>query len=487
MKIRGIKTNYLLNVIRVFSTAIIGIVTMPYINKTLGAENLGKVEYVNAIINYFLLFSGLGIPMYGIREIAKVRDNVELRNRVVVELLLILAITTIVSYLFLFGVLYQLHFFNNYRELLLIMSSMIIITNIGAEWYFQGMEDQLYITVRFLVVRILALFLLFYFIRAASDYLFYAFILVLTLGGSNFFNLFYLYKAIDRETVRKKDLNLKRHLKPILSVFVAAISVNIYLQLDVFLIGSIAGDKYVGYYAVSNKLIRFVIIFITVIGAVLLPRLTYLFQNDKKEYFRYLKKAFNYILILSLPFSVLFYVFSENIIVLFAGKEYIPSILTMQILSPLCIIVGVAYFLGYLVLYPQNKEIIYTKAVLFSAVFSLLVNYFMIKLYFQNGAACIAVVSELLAILMMFYLSKKDLKELNLFDLNTFKILSATVITFLMSLYLQENMDNDGLVLFLLYSSLNFIFFFGMLKILNEETMNELIKDLKLGDFNVFK
>lgn len=487
MKIRGIKTNYALNVIRVFTTAVIGVVTMPYINKTLGAENIGKVEYVNTIINYFLLFSGLGIPIYGIREIAKIRDDVQLRNKVVVELLLILSITTLLSYLFLFGVLFQFDFFNNYRDLLLIMSSMIVLTNIGAEWYFQGVEDQLFITIRFLIVRIIALFLLFYLVNTDSDYLFYAFVLVLTLGGSNIFNLFYLFKIIDIKSIRIEDLDLKRHFKPIFAVFVAAISVNIYLQLDFFLIGSIAGPKYVGYYSVANKLIRFAIVFITVIGAVLLPRLTYLFQNNKEEYYQYLKKSFNYILLISMPFSIFFYVFSENIIELFAGKDFEPSILTMQILSPLCIIVGIAYFFGYLVLYPQNKEIIYTKAVLFSAMFSLLVNYFIISKYFQNGAAVVAVISELLAILTMCFLAKKELKNLNLADFNTLKIIFASIITLFTSLVLQSKLEHGNLLLFVLFSIFNFLLFYIFLKIMNEKNVNEIQDELQKLLLNVFK
>ena len=476
MKVRSIKINYLLNIFRVFCSALIIIATMPYINKVLGAENIGKVEYVNAIINYFLLFSGLGIPMYGIREIAKVREDVLLRNKVVLELLLILGITTIITYIFLFGVLYQFNFFENYRDLLLIMSAMILLTNIGAEWFFQGMEDQMYMTIRYVIVRVISLFLLFYFVKTTSDYLYYASILVLMLTGSNVFNVLYLFKTIDFKEIKIKELDLKRHLKPLITVFVAAISVNIYLQLDIFMIGSIAGDKYVGFYSVSNKLIRFVITFITVIGAVLLPHLTSLYQKDKEEYFSYLKKAFNYILIISLPFSILFYAFSENIILLMAGKEFEPSILTLQILSPLCTIVGIAYFIGYLVLYPQNKEKIYTQAVLFSAAFSLLVNYIMIKIYFQNGAAVIAVLAELLAILTMFYLSKKDLQQLNLFDFNSLKILLATVITFFVAILLKGSINNQGLVLF--FVSITFVFF-GILTFLKERTINEIYSHLK--------
>jgi len=89
MKVRGIKTNYILNIVRTILTTLIGIFTLPYVNSTLGVESVGKVEYINSIITYFVLISALGIPMYGVREIARVRDNIAERSSVVLELLLI--------------------------------------------------------------------------------------------------------------------------------------------------------------------------------------------------------------------------------------------------------------------------------------------------------------------------------------------------------------------------------------------------------------
>ena len=127
MKIRSVKTNYVLNLIRAFSYALITIVTMPYVNKILGPENIGKVEYVNTIINYFILFSALGIPLYGIREIAKVRAIKKERDKTTVELLIILLITSVISYMVLFGVVYQLDFFKSYKDLLFLMSFIFFL------------------------------------------------------------------------------------------------------------------------------------------------------------------------------------------------------------------------------------------------------------------------------------------------------------------------------------------------------------------------
>jgi O-antigen/teichoic acid export membrane protein len=78
---------------------------MPYINRTLGAGYVGKVEYVYVILFYFILFSGLGIPTYGIREVSKCREDEKKLCNLVLELLMILFITTIISYLILLELL----------------------------------------------------------------------------------------------------------------------------------------------------------------------------------------------------------------------------------------------------------------------------------------------------------------------------------------------------------------------------------------------
>ncbi len=102
MKQRSIRFNYFLNVSRIVFGILVGLLTMPYVNRTIGVEGLGKIEYINSIITYFVLFSALGIPMYGIREIANRRDNLEERSKFVIELLSILFVTTLVSYFVLF-------------------------------------------------------------------------------------------------------------------------------------------------------------------------------------------------------------------------------------------------------------------------------------------------------------------------------------------------------------------------------------------------
>ena len=130
-------------------------------------------------------------------------------------------------------------------------------------------------------------------------------------------------------------------------------------------------------------------------------------------------------MILAIPFSIFFFIFASDIILVMGGADFSASILTVKILSPLCIIVSLAYFLGFLVLYPYGLEKIYTKATIYSAGFSIIFNVFMIKYFKQNGAAVTAICCEIVAIAIMLYATNKQvLFKYSIFDVNFLKIIS---------------------------------------------------------------
>ena len=44
------------------------LITFPYASNVLQVENLGKVNFASSVCGYFLLFAGLGISSYAVRE-----------------------------------------------------------------------------------------------------------------------------------------------------------------------------------------------------------------------------------------------------------------------------------------------------------------------------------------------------------------------------------------------------------------------------------
>lgn len=72
------------------------------------------------------------------------------------------------------------------------------------------------------------------------------------------------------------------------------------------------------------------------------------------------------------------------------------------------LIVGLAYFVGFQVLYPYNLEKYYTYGVTQAAVISFMFNYIFIPKYAQNGVAVETIIAELIGVLVILYFARKN-------------------------------------------------------------------------------
>lgn len=477
MKINSVKINFILNTTRMLLGMIFILLTTPYITRVLGTESLGKVEYINSIITYFLLFTALGVPNYGLREVARYREERNKLSKVVFELGIILFITTTVGYMTLLLLLYNTKLLE-LKNLVLIMSVNLIFTNIGFEWFYQGIENQMYITIRYIMVRFICLILLFFLVKNPNDYLKYGFILVLMNSGSNILNFINLRKYISFKDIKFKELEITKHIKSILIIFSASVAISIYLQLDIVMIGNIDKSA-VALYNVPNKIIRLILTTVTALGVIILPRISNSYQkNDIENYKKYINYSLNYILMISLPALCGAILLSKNIILIMAGESFIPSIKTMNILAIIIFIVGLAYFLGYQLLYPRGLERYYTYSVITAAIVNFIFNYIMIPKYLQNGAAMGTVIAESIGVIMMLYFSRNMLKEIEFFAIKRLKYFIATIIMGI-PVYIIT-LQNFGNIITIIYSIIvGVIVYFFSLFIMKEEYTQEGVKLLR--------
>ena len=86
---KSIKLNFIMNALLTMSQFIFPLITFPYVSRVLLPAGTGKVSFATSFVSYFSMFAQLGIPTYGIRACAKVRDNKEELSRTVHELSLI--------------------------------------------------------------------------------------------------------------------------------------------------------------------------------------------------------------------------------------------------------------------------------------------------------------------------------------------------------------------------------------------------------------
>lgn len=197
------------------SSFIFPLITFPYVSRILLPEGTGKVSFATSLISYFSMFAQLGIPTYGIRACAKVRDNREELTRTAQELLIINLIMSVVLYIVFFGAILLVPRLHNERNLYVIVSCTIILTSIGMEWLYKALEQYTYITLRSVLFKFIALIMMFLLIHKKSDYLLYGGISIFAASASNIFNFINVHRFIDLRPVG--NYNFKRHLKPIIT------------------------------------------------------------------------------------------------------------------------------------------------------------------------------------------------------------------------------------------------------------------------------
>lgn len=96
MSEKSLKLNFFYNILLQVSKVIFPLITAPYVARVLEPDGVGLANFAGTYAGYFALFAALGIPLYGIREIAKQRGNINAQTNFVSEVVSLSAVMTIV-------------------------------------------------------------------------------------------------------------------------------------------------------------------------------------------------------------------------------------------------------------------------------------------------------------------------------------------------------------------------------------------------------
>ena len=160
-KQKSLKLNFVMNAILTMSQFVFPLITFPYVSRILLPIGTGKVSFATSIVSYFTLFAQLGIPTYGIRACAKVRDNREELSKMVQELFIINLMMSALAYVVYFAAIYYVPRFRQDKDLFLIVGLTIFFNAIGMEWLYKALEQYTYITVRSIIFKFIAIVAMF--------------------------------------------------------------------------------------------------------------------------------------------------------------------------------------------------------------------------------------------------------------------------------------------------------------------------------------
>lgn len=410
MKNKSLSINAILNSLQTLLNLIFPLITFPYVSRVLSVNGMGKYNFANSIVSYFVLIAGLGISRYAVREGAKIRENKVLFSEFASRIFSINLCSTIISYILLFVTLLVVTSLQDCVEAILIFSVQIFFTTLGVDWLYIIYEEYGYITFRNILFKIISIILLFIFVRHSNDYLNYAAITTFASVGSYILNFFHAKKICRIRLVW--NFNWGAYLVPILTIFGTMVAVTIYVSSDITMLGFLKNNYVVGIYSISSKIYGMVGPMLSATMAVTIPRLAMLMgRGILKEYKELFEKLLQSMIVIVLPAVVGLIITARNIILIIAGKEYLRSTSSLRILS-------IALFFGTIntifvecVLIPAKRERATLITAIIAAITNLSLNFVLIPLFSERGTAMTTVIAECLSMIINFYFSKDIIGE----------------------------------------------------------------------------
>lgn len=424
---RSIKKNVIFNLINTVSALLFPLITFPYASRVILADGIGQVQFFNSIITYITLLTSIGIPLYGVKEIARVRDNEEELSKTTVELVSLSFLMSLLGYIIVAVLCVTVGRIQDNIPLFLILSSSILITAIGCPWFYNGVEDFKYITILNLIVKTASVVFLYCFVKTRDDLLLYGVYAVFGSIGNYLVNFLRLKKYIRCKDLSLKTINCWRHIKPASAVFLFNIITSIYINLDTVMLGFLSNSTAVGFYTGASKISHLLVTLVTSLGVVLLPRSANLIKNGKiKEFYELSTKSYNFITMVSFPILGGVLLLSHNFIYIICGAEFIPAVQTLRIISPIIVFIGISNVLGLQMLYPLGKIKMVTLSTCVGAAVNVLLNFALIPLWSHNGAAIATLVAEFSVTIVQLYIVKSFL-SFPLFSKKTLHYILSTL------------------------------------------------------------
>ena len=475
---QSVKVNYILNLINTGTQMLFPLITFPYVCRVIEADGIGQINFFQSIISYISLFTCLGIPMYAIREIARDRSDVVQMNRTAMEILLLHSMLTLVGYAIVAILCLTVPQIQVNIPLFLILSLTIFFTAIGCEWFYQGIEDFKYITIRGLIIKTVSVVLLFIFVKSKTDLLYYGCYTVFGVLGGNIFNFFRLRKYIHRENIIFSELHIKRHIKPVLKVFSFSVVTSIYLQLNTVLLGFLKNALAVGYFAAATKVMQMLLTMSACLGSVMMPRASHLIAENKEDEFnRLIQKSYDFTLAIALPMTIGLIFCAPSLITALCGVKFEHSILPSQIIAPIILMVAISNVFGIQVLFPKGKINVVTLSCGIGAVADLILNLCLIPFFSYIGTSIAYLGAEVATTVSMYFIGRRYIPIIYFKKSHLTYALGCIVMAF--ALYGLSLLQLSTLTILLLQGCCGVLAYFIILCICKDEMLVQILSKIK--------
>lgn len=481
---KSILKNYIYNLIYQIFLIVTPFITTPYVARVLGAAGVGKYSFTFSIVTYFTLFAALGFGYYAQREIARFANDKQSASRIFWEIF-ILRSFSVGAVLAVYIILALFNVYGEYTKLIWLFSMNIIVVALDVSFLFQGREDFGFIAIVNIIVKILGIVSIFVFVKNENDVSKY----ILCNSVASVLASLLLWVKVPQilTKINIKELNVYRHFKPAVKLFIPTIAVSVYTLLDRILVGLIvpgtvekvledgtvviqkASDIENGFYEQSEKITKMVLTVVTALGTIMIPRNSKEIASGNLEVFRLnVKKSINFVFFIGIPMMFGLIAISSNFSPWFFGDGYekVPNLI--KIFSLIVLVIGISNVLGLQYLIPLGEDKKFTVAICCGALVNFALNIVMIYYLQSYGAAIASVIAESVVTVIMLFYARKDIKLLSILK-GIIKPLIAGVIMFVPVFILATFVFVPSVLYTLISAVIGFVIYVSCMAIMRDE------------------
>ncbi len=404
---KSLAKNSVFNILCQLTNTLLPFITSMYVSRVLLTDGMGQVAYGKNIASYFVMLAPLGLSLYGVREIARLRENRVMTNRLFTELFILNLLSTLFSSALFLCLLYSVPGLRKDSFLFLSWGMQVFFNVCNIEWVYQGQEDYVSLAWRNIVIRILCLVAVLCFVKQRSDYILYAFI---SCAGICLNYLVNFASAWGYVRFDFRGLNLRRHLRPLLMLAFILFFYTAYNRTDITMLGIFSTEAQTGIYYNAHRIIEIIVNVCLAVTTAFLPSLAHCYQKDRERFFELLELGMKIICFVSIPMAAGVFVLAPYALDVVYGRDFLPGAPVIQVFTGLILLKAFGSLLCYQPIMATGNERKLLPSYVLAALVNIILNAVLIPVLHAVGAAIASVISELVVFCVQFLSMRKVLR-----------------------------------------------------------------------------
>ncbi|WP_417559377.1 flippase [Marinomonas sp.] len=312
---------------------ILPLLTFPYLIRILGADFFGLLAFATATITYFMILTDYGFDLSATRQVSIYRDDKVKINEIYSSVMIIKVILAAIGFGVLVVLVLSVERMNQYFEVYFITFGVVVGRVLFPVWLFQGMEKMKFITYLNIAAKVFFAICIFIFVHQKSDYWMVPLFTALGFIVSGIFAQYLVRKQFDVSFHWQSLEKIKCQLMDGWHVFLSRIYVNLYSVSNIIILGIMTGNTIVGYYSIAEKIMQAISGLFQPILQAFYPYLSKLYSTSKKDFYTVFKRLNVILFFVSLFFTALSVLYSEQIVLLVSGDKNLEVVSVFSILA----------------------------------------------------------------------------------------------------------------------------------------------------------